>query len=256
MMYNDHNMQQNLISNPEKQQSGNALIYVLIAIALFAALSFVLRRQTDTSEAGVVNQEQTELYAAQLISYSAQVKSSVEQMLFSGAFPEELTFFVPGDAHYDNEATYRNIYKIFHPAGGGLSIKPLPPEIRGGNGSEPSPDPGWYLGRFNNVEWTKTASADIILVAYKITRPVCEAINDKITGSSAIPVLNAAARDYFVYRVNTTPQHTVSTGNGHSGVANADLTETACADCKGYPSLCVTNNNGNVYAFYSVITEG
>src|SRR3989339_2061193 len=165
------------ISNPENSRSGNALIYVLIAIALFASLSFVLGRQTDTSEAGVVSHEQNEMYAAQLISYSAQAKSAVDQMLFAGAFPENLTFFIPGDANYDVETTYPNIYKVFHPDGGGLDLKNLPEAVQSDDPDEPSPDPGWYMGRFNNTEWTKTTDEDVILVAYKITEPVCAAIN-------------------------------------------------------------------------------
>jgi hypothetical protein len=241
-------------NNPQRSQYGNALIYVLVAIALFASLSFVLSRNTDTSETGVVEEEQNEMYAAQLISYSAQVKSAVGKMLFSGAFPEELTFFTPGDADFDSSATYRHIYKIYHPEGGGLSEKSLPEKIQGGAGSEPNPDPGWYLGRFNNIEWTKSSADDVILVAYKIKKPVCEAINEKITGSENIPVLSGEARGFFVHDSDTTPSHTQSNSEGHTG-ANSSLLAGNCAECEGMPSLCVANSTEDVYAFYSVIAE-
>ncbi len=260
MMYNDPSMLTIYFSNPENRQSGNALIYVLIAIALFASLSFVLGRQTDTSETGVVSEEQAELYASQLISYSAQAKSSVDQMRATGAYPEDLYFFLPGDTGFDDGATYKDIHKIFHPAGGGLSMKNLPSAIRKDDDtSEPGPAPGWYMGRFNNVEWTGSTANDVILVAYKITRPVCEAINEKITGSKTIPKLTGKARDFFIYDAASTPPHEFSTGGDHTG-SNADFAATGspapCGDCDGMPSLCVSNDTEKIFAFYNIIAEG
>lgn len=239
----------------KNSQSGNALIYVLIAIALFAALSFVMGRQTDSSESGVVADEQIKLYAVQLIDYTAQVKSVVEQMSFSGTFPEDLTFFLPGDANYESEATHLNIYKIFHPAGGGLNLANLPEGVRAGNGTEVDPAPGWYMGRFNDINGTPTAAHDIVLVAYKIARPVCAAINEKITGTTAIPALTGKARNFFIKESPSTPVHIDSTANGHGGSANADLIDTSCAGsaCEGMPTLCVSNDTADVFAFYSVV---
>ena len=80
----------------KEQESGNALIYVLIAIALFAALSFTLARQSDTGEAGTLSDERAELYATQIISYAAQTKSALDQMLFIGTDIDDLDFIAPG----------------------------------------------------------------------------------------------------------------------------------------------------------------
>ncbi len=251
-------------------ESGNALIYVLIAIALFAALSFILGRQTDSSEANVVSEEQTKLQATQMISYAGQVKSSIDQMLFSGSLVDDpvapattlesrkITFFKPGDTEYDNGANYRQIHMLYHPNGGGLSEKNIPEAIQADHSDESDPPPGWYIGRFNNVEWTPSASHDIILVAYKISQNVCEQINDKITGSTAIPQVDGKLRNYLIKEDATTPAHLDSNTGSHGGSGNVDLTNAStggCPDCEGYGSLCVQNNAGRIFAFYTVVAE-
>lgn len=218
-------------------ERGNALIYVLIAIALFAALSMALTRQTDTSETSTLTTEKARMYATQIIGYSAQVKSSVEQMLFIGTAPENLDFVRPGDAGYN---TAPHINKIYHPDGGGLTPGTIPKEAR--TNSISSPVAGWYLGRFNNVGWSKTAAPDVVLVAFQIEKAVCETINQKITGNPAIPQLTGAIRDLLI------------DDSLHSGT-NADFTAATCAACDGLPSLCVGDNSGAAYGYYSVIVD-
>lgn len=216
-------------------QGGNALIYVLIAIALFAALTFALGRGDGTTETGTLPAERAQMYATQIIGYSAQVKSSVEQMTFTGTAPESIDLIRPGDAGFD---TAPHVNKVYHPDGGGLALGTIPKEAR--TNALASPPAGWYLGRFNNVGWTKTAAPDILLTAFQIEKAVCEKINESITGTNAIPQLTGAIRDYLI------------DDSLHSGT-NADFTSTVCAACNGLPSLCVQDNAANAYAFYSLI---
>ncbi len=220
-----------------RTESGNALIYVLIAIALFAALTFALSRRNDVSETSTLSDEKARMYATQLISYSAQAKSAVEQMLFGGTAPENIVFLRPGDAGFE---TAPHINKIYHPEGGGLSLGTIPAEAR--TSAIASPPAGWYTGRFNNVEWTKTAAPDIVLVTFQIQKPVCEAVNDSITGNKTIPQLTGAIRDLLI-------DDTL-----HSG-SNADFTVATCAACEGLPSLCVQDNSGSAYGYYSLLVD-
>ena len=55
----------------------------------------------------------------------------------------------------------------------------------------PIPAPGWYLGSFNNVEWTQTTENDVILTAHQISQPVCAQIDLLLTGSATIPAASA-----------------------------------------------------------------
>lgn len=222
-------------------ERGNALVYVLIAIALFAALSFTLARQSDTGEGGTLSDEKAELYATQLISYAAQVKSVIDQMMFSGTDIDDLDFLDPSEGTFNDGTQLDRANRVYHPEGGGLIKGNIPDEavsllstvIR----------PGWYLSRFSNVEWTKTTADDVILTAYQIKKSVCEKINLKITGSTDIPTLNVTIADILI----------------DSAINSDFLTDPDnapnCSECHEMPSLCVQNQTQNAYAFYTVIAD-
>ncbi len=213
-------------------EHGNALIYVLVAIVLFAALGFTLTRQVQNTGTREIDSAKIELYALQLITYSTHAQSAVEQMIFSGSDADDLVFTKPGESGY---STAPHIHKVFHPQGGGLNTENLPDDVVLQVSS--TPPAGWYLGRFNNVEWTPTNAADVILTAYQISQAVCEVVNQKITGSSAIPALSGDMSSFLV---------DLSGGN-------SDLDLADCAACEGYVSLCVSNSAQTSYSFYTII---
>ena len=221
------------------KEHGNALIYVLIAIALFAALSFTLGRQSDTSEVGSLDDERAQLYASQLISYATQTKSAVDQMLFTSASDiDDLDFMAPTDANFETAPV---IHKVYHPQGGGLIPGKLPAQVVAQVTNDP--EPGWYLGRFNNIEWTATGSNDVILVAYQITEQACGLINEKINGSTAIPTMTGSIRNTMI-------------DDALHGGTNVELTTDGgdiCSACENIGSLCV--QEGGIYGFYTVIAD-
>lgn len=227
------NHEQNINNNSGER--GNALIYVLVAIVLFAALSFALMRQSDSNEASSLPAERAELYATQMISYAAQAKSAVDQMLFSGAQIDNLDFTLPGEAGFNTQPP-ANIYKVYHTEGGGLNHNTSPPEAM--NQVSASPPAGWYMGRFNNVEWTKGAGQDVILTAYQIDEAICRNINEKIKNDPTIPQLNDEMQKFLL-----------------DTASNEDLTSADCPDCEEYFSLCVMNDAGSAYSFYTIIAD-
>lgn len=219
-------------------ERGNALIYVLIAIALFAALSMTMSRRIDTGEAGTVSDEKAELYALQLMNYAVQAKSAVEQMLFTGEEIDNLDFILPGEAAFN---TAPHASKVYHPQGGGLNPGVLPDEV--GADTVALLTPGWYMGRFSDVEWTKSTDHDVLLVAYEISETICAKINLRLTGSETIPTLAGFTNLHNVFIDPAV----------HSSGGAADLTSALCAACDGYKALCV--ERGGAYAFYNVIAQ-
>ncbi|MGH1404155.1 MAG: hypothetical protein ACRBDL_07915 [Alphaproteobacteria bacterium] len=214
-------------------QRGNALIYVLIAIVLFAALGFTLSRQTQNSSTTEIDKAKAEIYAAQLVTYAMQSKSVLDQMIFSGSSIDDLDLTLPNDTGF---STAPHIHKVYHPQGGGLTPANLSEKAIDQISS--SPPAGWYLGHFSNIEWSKSTRTDVILTAYQIARPVCEAINLKITGSNTIPSLAGNMSEFLI-------DHTT----------NSDLNIADCGGCEGYMSLCVSNNSNSAYSFYSVVAD-
>ena len=212
------------------QESGNVLVYVLIAVILFGALSFILSRQARHAGTAEIDEAKLEFYASDILGYSAQAKSVIDQMMITGSGIDDLDFTKPGESGYDN-APFG--HKVFHPQGGGLDTGSLPEDI---TLPEESVAPDWYMTSAINVEWTDSASSDVILTAYQISRPLCALLNKKITGSESIPVLSGQMKNYFV------PTE-----------SNNDLNTSMCADCEGYSALCVSNGNRDSYSYYSLL---
>jgi hypothetical protein len=219
---------------PRHAQTGNAMIYILLALALLGALTFTLTRQAEQG-GDDISRDQAELLATDTTSYVGAAKNVVDQMMMTGSNPSAISFVRPNQASFDIAP---HIHKVYHPSGGGLTLEAADAKLFTDTGT--TPPPGWYMGRFNHVEWTPTTAQDILFVAYGISKSVCEILNKKITGTTTIPALATNPAAYFVDASIT-------------AVANADFTNTVCPSCVGYPSLCVSNAGGTQWIYYNII---
>lgn len=224
---------------PDKE-AGNAMIYVLIAIVLFAALSLIVARQGDNNETGALDSERSEIAATQIIQTSMQLKQGVDQMLYSGSEPDELDFITPDDAAFN---TAPNVHKVFHPAGGGLILQPIPAQAM----AQVSADPParWYIGRFFNVDWTNTTDEEVIMVAHQISLPVCRAINQRLLGNPAPLVTTENPRNLLI------------DGSIHGGTNPASWTVLACPACEDKLAACIEGPSEvpgeDIRSFYNII---
>lgn len=213
-------------------QRGNAMIYVLIALALFGFLTLTLSRQNDQADGENINDEMAEFYANELINYTAAAQNAIDMMLASGSEINDLDFVLPSDAAFN---TGSNIHKLFHPQGGGLNYQEkFNSDIIETSSGSPA---GWYFIK-NNVAWTPSVSNDVILSAFSIKKNICEMLNKKITGSTDIPIHTNAG--------GTSPQ-------GHFVNGTDVFDATSCPECSGYPTLCIANTLQTRWIFYSII---
>ena len=213
---------------------GNAFVYILIAIALFGALTFALSGSQETASVGELNEGRATIAANEILSYAATAQNSIISLDRIGTNAASLDFVLPSNDTDFNAAPHVN--KLFHPEGGGLAYKLLPRDA--GVTAITTPEEGYYIGRFNNTEWTPTTAQDVMFSAYGINRQVCEELNYKITGSRTVPSMG-----------NTT-QTFVDTE--YHSIANIDLMIADCATCDEKPALCV-HGSGNLYVFYNIL---
>jgi hypothetical protein len=226
-----------------RSESGNAMIYVIIIIALFAALSFLLSRQSDTGESGTVSRERVNIAATQIMQNAASLQAAIEQMTYTGARLADLDFIPPSDGSFEDGG---DSLKVFHPDGGGVTLPKLPTDAIHEVSS--TPGAGWYIGRFNNIEWSAPDAngdplEDVVIVAYQISKAVCERINQQLTGDPALPVLSGTASKFFI----EAPRY-------HAG-PNEDFETADCTgrSCEGVPALCVENSTHDSWSFYSLV---
>ena len=222
---------------PSSRCAGNAFVYILIAVALFAGLTLTLSNMNTQESVGVIDTGITAAGVNNILAYASTAQTTLEQMEMTGTQINSMVFLRPIDAGF-NTAPHQN--KVFHPQGGGLNFKPLPADTSMEDGA--GIPAGYYIGRFNNFDWTPTAANDVIFVAYEITKSTCRELNRKITGSPTIPAITA------------TPQlGQLLVDTFYHGSPNADMTTASCAACNGKPALCISTNTDTKYAFYNII---
>ncbi len=219
-----------------KNQNGNVFIYILIAVGLFGALMFALSKSaTQSDSASDLGDGQNKIMAGEIIAYAASASSSITQMQQTGATPDIIDFMIPSDIAFNTAPT---LYKFYHPDGGGFSYKPLPAKASADDGAGLAA--GYYIGRFNSVEWTPTTGNDILFTAYEITQNVCTELNKKTANITTIPTV-----------IGDSLQNLLVDDNLHAG-ANDNFEIANCAACEEISALCVTDGAGK-YAFYSII---
>lgn len=123
-----------------KIQSGNVLFLILIAVVLFAGLSYAV---TQSSRGGAsVDKEASSLQASQILQSAAQLKFDLDRfMLIKGLDIHDVSFVNSIESGYDNSPLYPNSQRLFHSDGGGAS---------------------WPLTPKNTVDWLISASTSVI----------------------------------------------------------------------------------------------
>ncbi len=113
-------------------EKGNVLFLILIAVVLFAALSFAFTQNTRPGIA-TPNSEVLEIQASEIVQYATYIENTIMRMIISQkCSPEDISFYMPGIAKL---ATYKHTpespdtCKVFHPLGGGANYHLIPTEF-------------------------------------------------------------------------------------------------------------------------------
>lgn len=208
-----------------KRQSGNAFFVTLLSVVLLGALTFVLSRQMGGVDAGstAISAERASIYADKLMGQALVMQDALIKMSETGTTFSNVNFILPSDAAFN---TGSNINKVYHPGGGGVNL-PMDPPTDMLDPSYNFTDPTlryWQVKTNANTEWTPTTDTDILYSFLGLSAEVCAALNEKITGSKAIPVGVGGFGFQSLFTNTGTP---------------ADLISGRCPSCVGYPMLCV-----------------
>lgn len=180
------------------QQKGNVLFIILIAIALFAALSYAVTSSNRTTE-GTLSKYKARIAAAQLIQFATEVEQGVRDVMFYNKCKDtELSFHTPvfknktndtpiHAVHHNPNAPLDKSCNIYDPAGGRV-IAHLIPGIAITNQTSG----GWRTGHSGTVVAAVVGAGsdenDLLLTFPHIREEVCMAINEKMNiASSPLP---------------------------------------------------------------------
>lgn len=189
-------------------QRGSALFLILIAVALFAALSYAVTQTGRGS--GNTKRENIQLAVSQALQQASSVKIGIQRVrIIEGGSENQITFIGP---HYgaSMNAAHANPYctgtscEVFHTNGGGVTYTPPPPLIAAGCLSG-----GCTAGSFLHNTWLFTGSAMVpgigndttsdLLMATLVDQATCVAINSAlgVTNPSGAPPQLAGANAVF-----------------------------------------------------------
>lgn len=233
-----------------QNEAGNVLFLILIAVALFAALSYAVTQSTRSGGGGA-DGETTLVNSAQLTQYPASVRTSIVRMVIGGADVNTLEFNPPAD--FGNCTTGApGVFPrcVFHPTGGGATYAKAPGDLMAQG------TPGtWIFNAENEINLIGTTvggdapdatTADIIAFLPGVSDGLCSRVNEElgISGSVIETGINF-----------TSASNMISTGSGTSILATASNgtigDDVTALDAQ--PFGCFTQGTDNVY--YHVLIE-
>jgi hypothetical protein len=242
-------------------QKGNVLFLILIAVALFAALSYAVTQSSRSG--GDASKETNVINTAALTQYPNSVRTSVLRLIIAGVDPLDLQFNKPDQ--FDT-GTYPGIIParaIFHPQGGAASYQQVPANLT------TVPGGGAIDWKFNaNFEvpllgLSQTGSGngnEVIAFADGITQSICGRVNKELHADDQIPEIATAIAttsgnlDNSRIATSAGPPQTPLVPSTESAV----LTSTTPASPNWFSNKalgCFRNGSAGNYVFYYVLAE-
>ncbi len=245
----------NTVSTTKDRQSesGNVLFLILIAVALFAALSYAVTQSTR-SGAGSSDNETSLINSAQLTQYPAGIRTAVVRMMIGGVDIGNLSFNAPSD--FTNLGT-NLAWGVFYPTGGGATYAEAPVDVM-------ATGPGvWHFNLENQIDLVGTTggagptdtSADLIAFLPGISKSVCTKINSELGLPTADADIAEADALYDVGYTYTNDM--VATGGGTPpgvpGTPGGGTINGPATEFSGQPFGCILD--GTTYVYYHVLIE-
>ena len=218
-----------------QNEQGNALFLILIAVVLFAALSYAI---TQSNRGGGAPNRETSLIASTTVTqYSSAMRTGITRMLLRNTAISDLSFTAPVDTNFSTETPTSEM--VFHPEGGGVSYAPVDVNTVNNTPSTTFNDrqnSNWYFVE-TPVEGVGTDEVDLVAMLDDVKEAICQRINEQITGVKDIPAMSAAAAAILADSASE-----VIAG----GVAPSSV--------NGQSFMCVESSDGR-FIYYQVLAE-
>ena len=236
-------------------ESGNVLFLILIAVALFAALSYVVTQSTR-SGGGSTEREKNILSSAQMTQYPTALRTSIIRLVLGGVGIESVRFDAPATS--GQFVTSANI-EVFHPNGGGATYQQASADL---SASGTSPLDWIYNANFEvpGIGTTGSGGNEVIAFLPGVSNGVCKQVNEELnvnlgncTGmQGGVPTFSAGAG------LNTGPNNNLTGSAPFPTSDQTDIVGTGCTvGFSGQASGCFYDSSATPprFVFYSVLLE-
>lgn len=239
-----------MLNNRQRRQSqgGNVLFLILIAVALFAALSYVVTQSTR-SGGGSTEREKNILSSAQMTQYPTALRTAIIRMVLAGTAIENARFNSPA-----NFGTISVSQLVFHPQGGGATYQDAPADLSASGQTTLS----WtYNADFEvpNIGINGAGGNDVIAFLPGVSSGVCRQVDEELNiATSGCNMTNAGIPnvDPAITEANINNYADDSYTFPNSGEV---LDGDGCTAFTGQASGCFYDAANTRYVFYSVLLE-
>lgn len=181
--------------NPRhRAQAGSALFIILIAVTLFAALSYVVAQMMRGGSAEAITEEKANLMADEILNYARAQRQNAQNLKISnGCADLDVSLENAALAGYGHTPAASDSCKLFHSAGGGMAyLKPQEEWLDMIYAPAPALRGQWFFPGKTCVPGTGSAPAGngcngdgldneaIIAVLPYVRKQVCVSINVKL----------------------------------------------------------------------------
>ncbi len=242
-----------MLNHQHQRQSekGNVLFLILIAVALFAALSYVVTQSTR-SGGGSTEREKNILSSAQMTQYPTALRTSLIRLVLGGIAIQNVKFNAPASFSPSTEL------EVFHPNGGGATFQSAPSDLMAGtSGSQGT----WTYNAQVQVPGIGINGAggnDVIAFLPGVSDGICRQVNEElgiiVTGCT-LAGANVTASIATAQAAVDATMNTAYTFPGTSTLTltSADVGCTTIFDRQA--SGCFRDTQGARNVFYSVLLE-
>lgn len=224
-----------------KTESGSVIFYILIAVALLAALSFAVARGGRGGSVTQLSAETVRLYASDIIEYGDALKKAVAQLRLRGMALSSLSF-AHDDAHADyGVAGADPDNEIFDLEGGAVIYKAPPEQALASAGAL------YEFYGTNEIEEVGStcgaaSCADLLVSVSGLSEQVCIKINDLlgVSNPSDVPPVD-------------TGMDMTTRFAGSFSYAAVIGDEAASAALAGKTAGCFYDTTATTYIYYQVL---
>ena len=171
----------------ENSQNGNVLWFILLAVALLAALTMVLARGSSTvGQTGDV--EQRRIKISQILRYTKSIEAGIQNALLNGCSENGISFDSPVISGYSNaRAPNDKSCPVFDAAGMGFDVRDVREDTKPGTEA-------FFVTGHTAVEGIESDSRAELLMMVPVTKIVCTQANkDFGLSTDEIDMTNDAA---------------------------------------------------------------
>jgi hypothetical protein len=210
------------MKNPQR---GSVLFYILIAVALIAALTYAVNN-SSRNNVSTINEQQLSLASQAILEQGQKMADAVQKLTLRGIRAEDISFENPVVEEYQNARCADAYCRVFNPNGGGLNWLQAPASANDGE--------SWlYTGTLPIEDNGTSSHNDLTMILPGVSEALCRRINVSlgISENETDPVPETESSSLSADKYST----------AHPMTSSGDMISSP--EVSGRPAACVRIDN-------------